>query len=193
MALGDAVSYDDLILRFPLLYSNSVTEHARRLGLDPAQVLALIRIESAFRADARSPAGAVGLMQLMPDTARATAPAAGITFKDPASLLDAASNVALGTQYLHAMIERFHGNFAMAAAAYNAGPRRVWQWQTNGCVAAERWIEMIPFSETRGYVRRAIFTAAIYQWRLQRPIMKLDAVMTPIPPRDATDSHACAR
>ena len=192
-ALADGVSYDDLSLRFPLLFTDSAISEARHHGLDPARVLAIMRIESAFRSDARSPAGALGLMQLMPQTARETARAAGRAFNGPAELVDAAANIALGTHYLHAMLERFHGNFALAAAAYNAGPHRVWQWQTAECVAAERWIEMIPFSETRGYVRRAIFTAAIYQWRLQRPIMKLDAVMTPIPPRDATDSHACAR
>ena len=189
--LGMANAYDDLSLRFPLLYTELARKHAARRGLDPARVLAIIRAESAFNPSVRSPVGAVGLMQLMPTTGRETARSAGLRFDSEKSLLDPATNIALGTAYLRQMLARYDGNFAMAAAAYNAGPSRVRQWQGDQCVATERWIESIPFTETRGYVRRALFYAAIYQRRLERPIMKLQSVMPPIPPRDARGSDVC--
>ena len=191
LVLGMANAYDDLPLRFPLLYTELARKHAVRRGLDPARVLAIIRAESAFNPSARSPVGAIGLMQLMPATGRATARSAGLRFDSAKSLLDPATNIALGTVYLQQMLARYDGNFAMAAAAYNAGPGRVRQWQGDQCVATERWIESIPFTETRGYVRRALFYAAIYQRRLERPIMKLQSVMPPIPPRDARGSDVC--
>ena len=189
--LGMASAYDDLALRFPILYADLARKHAARRELDPARVLAIIRSESAFNPSARSPVGALGLMQLMPQTARETARSAGVRLDKPSALLDPGTNIALGTTYLRQMLARYNGNFAMAAAAYNAGPGRVRQWQGSQCVPSERWIESIPFTETRGYVRRALFYAAIYQRRLERPIMKLTTVMPPIPARDARATEPC--
>ena len=191
-ALGMANAYDDLTLRFPLRYAELAHQYAARHKLDPARVLAIIRSESAFNAAARSPVGALGLMQLMPQTARETARSAGVRLDSPHALLEPSTNIALGTTYLRQMLARYDGNFAMAAAAYNAGPGRVRQWQGSQCVPSERWIESIPFTETRGYVRRALFYAAIYQRRLERPIMKLAAIMPAIPPRDARGATACS-
>jgi soluble lytic murein transglycosylase len=130
-------------------------------------------------------------MQLMPQTARETARSAGVRLDKPSALLDPGTNIALGTTYMRQMLARYNGNFAMAAAAYNAGPGRVRQWQGSQCVPSERWIESIPFTETRGYVRRALFYAAIYQRRLERPIMKLTTIMPPIPARDARVTEPC--
>ena len=189
--LGMANAYDDLSLRFPLLYTDLARKHANRHSLDPARVMAIMRAESAFNPIVRSPVGALGLMQLMPATGRETAGRAGVRFDNARSLLDPATNIALGTVYLNQMLKRYDGNFAMAAAAYNAGPGRVRQWQGDQCIATERWVETIPFTETRGYVRRAFFYAAIYQRRLERPIMKLQSVMLPIPPRDRRGPAVC--
>jgi len=188
-ALGMANAYDDLTVRFPILYAELARKHAARHALDPARVLAIIRSESAFDPVARSPVGALGLMQVMPQTGRETARSAGLRLDSPKALLEPGVNIAIGTAYLRQMMARYDGNFAMAAAAYNAGPGRVRQWQGSQCVPSERWIESIPFTETRGYVRRALFYAAIYQRRLERPIMKLSTVMPPIPPRDARGSE----
>lgn len=191
-ALGMANAYDDLEIRFPLLYTELARKHAARRNLDVARVMAIIRSESAFNAGARSPVGALGLMQLMPQTARETARSASVRFDNPKALLEAGTNIALGTTYLAQMLARYDGNFAMAAAAYNAGPGRVRQWQGTQCMSSERWIEAIPFSETRGYVRRALFYAAIYQRRLKLPVMKLNQVMPAIPARDGSDAQGCA-
>ncbi len=191
-ALAAANAYDDLTLRFPLLFKDPIGKYAHARGLDAARVLAIVRAESAFNPGARSPAGALGLMQLMPETAKLTARRAGIRHTGGGALFEPAHNIALGTHYLAQMLARYDGNFAMAAAAYNAGPGRVRQWQRDECVPTERWIETIPFLETRGYARRALFYAALYQRRLGQPVMKLSRVMPPVPPRGAAASTCAA-
>lgn len=131
-------------------------------------------------------------MQLMPQTARETARSAGVRFDNP----NASPKPAPISRWDHlsrADAARDHGNFAMAAAAYNAGPGRVRQWQGAQCVPSERWIEAIPFTETRGYVRRALFYAAIYQRRLKLPNHpKSNQVMPAIPARDGSAAQGCA-
>ena len=139
---------------------------------------------------ARSPAGALA-MQLMPATARETARRIGLRLDHLAQLERPADNIALGSAYLAQMIGRFGGNFVMAAAAYNAGPHRVGQWQGDACRTAETWIDTIPFTETRRYVRRALFYAAVYEWRLGREITRLADVMPPIPAAGAADAAQC--
>lgn len=190
-ALGQARSYDDLTVRFPLLHTDAAATQARRRGLDPARVMAIIRSESAFAREARSVAGALGLMQLLPGTARETAHRIGLTYTGNAQLFEPHTNIALGTAYLSQVQGRFGGSFVMAAAAYNAGPGRVRQWQGPDCIAAERWIEMIPFAETKAYVRRALFYTAIYQWRMGRKITRLEAMMGAIPARGSSEAADC--
>jgi len=190
-ALGRARSYDDLELRFPVIHAELAEKYAVQRQLDPARVMALIRSESAFVVDARSPAGALGLMQLMPATAREMARRTGLRLDRLERLYEPAVNIALGTAYLERMLARYDGNFAMAAAAYNAGPHRVRQWQGGDCAAADIWIDTIPFTETRRYVRRAYFYAAVYEWRLGRDITPLSSVMPPIPAARSNDISDC--
>ncbi|MEQ8496117.1 MAG: transglycosylase SLT domain-containing protein [Gammaproteobacteria bacterium] len=190
-ALGRARSYDDLELRFPVDHAVLAEKYAVQRGLDPARVMALIRSESAFVIDARSPAGALGLMQLMPATAREMARRTGLRLARLEQLYEPAVNIALGTAYLERMLARYDGNFAMAAAAYNAGPLRVRQWRGSSCTAADLWIDTIPFTETRRYVRRALFYAAVYEWRLGRDITRLTDVMPAIPAAGTNDISDC--
>ena len=174
LALGKAKSYDDLSIRFPLNHADLVRRYAAKRGLESSVIYSIIRSESAFMADARSPAGALGLMQLMPATGRETARRIGAPLKSARELLIPAKNVTIGTAYLKQMLNRFDGNFAMAAAAYNAGPHRVKAWRPeSGCVPADIWIDTIPFTETRRYVRRASFYTAVYDWRLNDTIKPL--------------------
>jgi len=137
----------------------------------PAEAIvhSIIRQESQFAVDIRSPAGALGLMQLMPGTASDTARRMGFPH-DPARLyLDAGYNMQLGAQYLGDQLNRFGNNLILAAAAYNAGPGRAVQWiERYGDPRSPRvdlidWIETIPFSETRNYVMRIAEAAAVYQ------------------------------
>ncbi|MEM7541518.1 MAG: transglycosylase SLT domain-containing protein [Pseudomonadota bacterium] len=183
-ALGSAQSYDDLELRFPLMYVDQVLNFATARKLKPARMLAIIRSESAFIPDVRSPAGALGLMQLMPATAREMANQTGIKLPSAKTLYQPAKNIALGSAYLAQMLRRFNDNFAMAAAAYNAGPHRVRQWRSRkACIPLKLWVDTIPFTETRRYVRRAFFYTAVYQWRLGEDIDRLVDQFSPIPPR----------
>lgn len=190
-ALGRAESYDDLHLRFPIVYSDLGEEYAERRGLDAARVFAIIRSESAFMADARSPAGALGLMQILPQTARETAKRIGMRFNSAKVLRKPKPNIAIGTAYLKQMLDRYDGNFVMAAAAYNAGPHRVRRWRRDSCTASDRWIDMIPFTETRRYVRRALFYTTVYEWRLERKLTRLDSVMFPVPAKKASSTADC--
>lgn len=134
-------------------------------------IFAVIRQESAFNARALSPAGAQGLMQLMPGTARTVATKAGVGYA-PASLVnDPEYNISLGRAYLGSLLSRFDGSYVLSLAAYNAGPNRVDQWlQSNGDPrigknAAVDWIELIPFNETRNYVQRCLESLQVYRAR----------------------------
>ena len=129
---------------------------------------AITRQESQFDREAMSPVGARGLMQLMPGTARETAPRAGVVY-DLASLTqDTQANMRLGATYFAQMMDRFGGSYVLAVAAYNAGPGRVNQWlRANGDprlpgADVVGWIEAIPISETRGYVQRVLENAVVY-------------------------------
>jgi peptidoglycan lytic transglycosylase len=174
-------NYDDLKLRFPLDHHDSVRRHARDNKLDTGQVFAVIRQESAFNSDARSPVGAMGLMQLMPGTGRLTAKRDGIPYSGAGTLLDVDRNIQLGTSYLRQMMERFSGNPVLATAAYNAGPQRVERWLPEaGSDPAAIWIAGIPFTETRNYVQSVLTYAAIYDWRMQRSIRPLKKRMPPV-------------
>ncbi len=190
-ALGHARSWNDLELRFPLLHQELAIEYGQRRKLSPAQILAITRSESAFVVDARSPAGALGLMQLMPATARETARSIGLKLGNMRQLHDPRTNVALGSAYLARLLGRYGGSFVMAAAAYNAGPHRVRQWQNAACTPADVWIDTIPFTETRRYVRRALFYTAVYEWRLQREVTRLRSVMPPVPAAGSNQTADC--
>jgi soluble lytic murein transglycosylase len=158
---------DDLSLRFPLAYSQPVTEQARERQIDPAVVYGLIRRESAFDPSAKSPAGALGLMQLMPATGETVARRLNEAWQSERSLLDPGLNVRYGTAYLRGLVDRFGGHLALAAAGYNAGPGRAERWRPLArTVPADVWIEAIPFNETRQYVSAVLSYAAIYRQRL---------------------------
>ena len=139
--------------------------------VDPALVTAIARQESQFYARAQSPAGALGLLQLMPGTAAAMARRTGIAFGKWRLLTDPVYNVTLGRAYLDVQLERW-GEPALAVAAYNAGPKRVEQWITRygdprgkGLHRLLDWIELIPFSETRNYVQRVLEGRNVYRVR----------------------------
>ena len=175
---------DDLELRFPVAYDDIVQSASSRNDLSPAMVYAIIRQESAFMADARSSAGALGLMQLMPHTGRMLMRSAGRKLRSRRQLLDPNLNVNLGTRYIRSLLAKSGGNFVLAAASYNAGLSRARSWlPANGEVEAAVWIDNIPFRETRRYVRRVLAYGAIYEHRLGRRQTRLSALMPPVPAR----------
>lgn len=163
--------WNQLAVRFPIAYREEVYEIANDTQLDPTLIYAIARQESAFDAAALSPVGAMGLMQLMPQTAKFTARISGIKHAQKHELLDAAHNIRLGSHYLNHLLQKFNGNRILAAAAYNAGPHRVDRWLSPR--GQERpvdiWIETIPFRETRHYVQNVLCFQVIYGYRLGVP------------------------
>ncbi len=162
---------DDLELRFPLAFTDIVQDVASNVGkksaLDTYLVLAVARQESHFSHDAKSHAGAMGLMQLLPSTAEATARKAGVPYRRSWDLLNPSTNITLGAHYLNSLLNRFDNNRFLAAAAYNAGPTRVSTWlkDTNKKLPFDVWIETIPYSETRKYVQNVLSYSVIYAYR----------------------------
>jgi soluble lytic murein transglycosylase len=152
--------------------------HARQQQINPAWAFAIIRQESAFTDDARSHAGAMGLMQLLPRTAREVARSLQLRFSRN-DLLDAGTNVRLGINYLKTVKDKFKGNDVLATAAYNAGDFRVRQWlPKDGIIPADVWVETVPFDETRDYLQRVMTYTVIYEQRLgQRPVPLLERML----------------
>jgi soluble lytic murein transglycosylase len=132
-------------------------------------LLAIVRQESAFSADAESAAGARGLMQLMPATAKRIAGELHLPFSLVRLSADGLYNVTLGRSYLERMLDGFGGSYPLAIAAYNAGPSRVAEWLRDfgdprgGSIGMVTWIEMIPFNETRNYVQHVLENLQIYR------------------------------
>jgi soluble lytic murein transglycosylase len=172
--------WDDLELRFPLRHRTLVDRYADERQLDPAWVYGVLRQESAFTADVRSSAGAVGLMQLMPATARRVAREYKMAAPSDKALIDPETNISLGTGYLRMMLDDLSSNRILATAAYNAGPHRVKRWLPPDTMDADIWIELIPFRETRLYVQRVMAYAAIYERRLGETPTRLSKRMRDI-------------
>jgi soluble lytic murein transglycosylase len=140
---------------------------------EKALVYAIARQESLFNASAASPAGALGLMQLMPATARETAGTYGLAYSRDRLTADPAYNAALGSAHLGELIREFGDAYALVFAAYNAGRSRVYQWlkrfgdPRRGEVDPVDWVEMIPFTETRNYVQRVMEGLQVYRATLK--------------------------
>jgi soluble lytic murein transglycosylase len=175
--------WDDLEIRFPLAYRDLAAEQAWQIGIEPDWIQAVMRQESVFARTIASPAGAVGLMQLMPATAGEVAAELGRPQPSRWDLLDAERNITLGSAYLTRMRDRF-GHAALATAAYNAGPARVERWLPETCMDADLWIARIPFAETRGYVERVLSYRIIYADRLGLEPRRLREFLPPVPGRD---------
>ena len=176
--------WSDLSLRFPLAHRELVFNTAKQESLDPALIYGVIRQESAFMVDARSAAGALGLMQLMPGTGRQTARALRLRYPGSRVLLQSDHNVRIGSAYLRKLLDRFDGSPVLATAAYNAGPRRVVGWlPEQDSLEAPLWLNRIPLRETREYVRRVLAFATVFDWRLQRPATRLSDRLPEVPAR----------
>lgn len=164
-------AWDHLAMRFPLAYREQFHTAAREQGLDVNWIYALARQESAFRHDARSHRGAVGLLQLLPATARQTARETGMPYNNLTTLLDPQANIQLGTAHLSKLLKEFDNNRILATAAYNAGTHRVRQWlgEDTADLDSDIWVETMPYHETRQYVRRVMAYTVIYGYRRGEP------------------------
>lgn len=172
-AAAESSEKNNLSLRFPRAFAASITHAAQSAQLDSDWVFALIRQESAFRADASSPVGAIGLMQLMPATARHVAQKSKISLPNLSSLKMPEQNVRLGTLYLSEIYQSLNNNVFAATAAYNAGPSRAQEWlKTQSGLSAAEWIETIPIPETQDYVKNIMTYRAIYRFQNQAQVTR---------------------
>jgi soluble lytic murein transglycosylase len=144
--------------------------------VDRALVYAVVRQESAFNHQATSHAGALGLMQLMPSTAQATARSAQLPFSLQRLTDDPHYNATLGAQHLGDLLDRLDRSYILTFVGYNAGPGRAKQWikaygdPRGGAVDPVDWIERIPFDETRGYVQKVMENLQVYRSRIGYPL-----------------------
>ncbi|WP_038052181.1 transglycosylase SLT domain-containing protein [Thioalkalivibrio sp. ALJ1] len=178
-----ARAWDDIELRFPLAFDDLIVAGAREQAIDPAWAMAIARQESAFLYDVRSGAGALGVMQVMPATGRSIASAAGVRVNSDWDILDPATNARLGTYYLRRNLDRFGGHSMLSSAAYNAGAHRVRSWlPEDRAMDPDIWAELIPFSETRDYIRRVFAYRILYAVRLGQEPPSLATLLYPVTP-----------
>lgn len=175
--------WDDIELRFPVDYLPQVQGNGERQQLQPAIILGLMRQESMLDKNAQSAVGARGLMQIMPKTGQQVASELREQWLSEAGLFNADTNIRYGAYYFKKLLNRFNGHFALAIAAYNAGPANVAKWlPTDKSVPADVWMETIPFKETRKYVASVLSYSVIYQQRLQTGALKIKELLWDIVP-----------
>lgn len=158
---------NQLFLRFPLAYRQTVATYAKNYQLPAELIYAIIRQESEFREDAVSSAGAHGLMQLMPLTAKIVSKIEKIPYHDKNQLFTSQKNINIGTAYLKQLAKRFKNHPTLMIAAYNAGPKQVVYWLKNHPInELDIWIETLPWVETRNYLKNVIAFYTVYQYRM---------------------------
>jgi len=158
-------------LRFPVAFTAIFEQAGANGNVDALDLMAIARRESAFYPQAESRAGALGLMQLMPSTARQVAKKMGVSYRR-GQLLEPHYNVILGSHYYQSLLTRFDGHRPKALAGYNAGPHRVVRWSKSK-LPVDQWIDSLPFKETREYVQAVLAYAVIYRKRAGQPAMLL--------------------
>lgn len=166
VSVAKTKDWNQVGLRFPLHYQDLIKKYAGENEISPAWVYGVTRRESAFDANIVSSAKAKGLMQLIPPTAREVARKLDLPTLDKKDLFIPSKNIQLGSAYLKELLNKFDGNYVKASAAYNAGPYRIPRWLPDSELEASRWIESIPFSETRKYVRAVMAYTTIYDYKL---------------------------
>ena len=182
--------FNDYDLLYPRPFDADVRSASRRTGLPEELIYAIIRQESLFRPDAASSAGAIGLMQLLPETARVTARRAGLPVPTRAQLIIPAVNIPLGSEFLASLVQRFDGETALAAAGYNAGPNAARRWLPADPMDLDVWVENIPFNETRAYVQRVAWHALVFAWLVDRKPREVKYWLRDMQPAPSTAATA---
>jgi soluble lytic murein transglycosylase len=157
--------FNDYRLLYPLPYKEEISAAAAATRVGRPLLYGLMRQESLFRDDVVSASGAIGLAQVLPETARRAAAIRQWPEPDRADLFDAAVNIRLGAATLGTFLDRFDSQLPVALAAYNAGPNAAERWLPTRPVDADIWLENIPYNETRAYVRRVLWHALVFAWR----------------------------
>jgi soluble lytic murein transglycosylase len=177
------VEEHDFNLRYLAPYRDVLKRETAQLDLDEAWVYGLIRQESRFLANAKSHAGAGGLMQLMPKTAQWVARKLNLKDWRWSRVTEVETNVSLGTWYLRHVLDTLDGQPVLASAAYNAGPGRARAWRPGTAVEGAVYAETIPFNETRDYVKKVMANATYYAHSLGQLAQPLKQRLSTIGPR----------
>ena len=180
----------DFGLRYLMPFREHFTAAARDQAADEALLLSVARQESRFAPDIVSSAGAVGLMQLMPPTARWVAKQMGRNDYRSSQIGELATNTQFGAFYFKYWQDRLEGMPALAAAAYNAGPNRAQAWRNGAPLEGAIWVESIPFNETRDYVKKVLANAMFYARELDQPYIPLSTRLGTVPPRGSVGDNA---
>jgi soluble lytic murein transglycosylase len=181
LQLGKQASYRNLAVHSSAFPTSAIPASAKTGAVEKPMVYAIARQESLFNPAAVSSAGARGLLQLMPATAKAMAKSVGVAFSQDRLTSDPAYNAQLGAAFLGKLHESYGGSFIMTFAAYNAGPSRVTAWikqygdPRDPNVDAVNWIERIPFTETRNYVQRVMENYQVYRARLGAKALTIES------------------
>lgn len=177
--------FNDYALLYPRPFDRQVRAAAQLSRLPPELIYSVMRQESLYRTDAVSAAGARGLLQLLPDTARRTARAWKQPRPKPEALFDPDVAIVLGAAHLSKLIERFGGQTVVALAAYNAGPNAAARWIPPQPVESDVWIENIPYNETRTYVQRIVWHNLVFSWLKTGEPQKAEGWLLPVGPSSA--------
>ncbi|HVN36437.1 MAG TPA: transglycosylase SLT domain-containing protein [Casimicrobiaceae bacterium] len=176
-------SRHDFGLRYMTPFRDEFVQAAREQGVEAALLFGIARQESRFASDIVSSAGAVGLMQLMPPTARWVAKQLNRADYRPSQIADVQVNTQFGAFYFRYWLDRLDGVPALAAAAYNAGPNRAQAWRGGSTLEGAVWVETIPFNETRDYVKRVLANTVLYAYMLNQAYMPLSKRLGYVSPR----------
>ncbi|KGQ30888.1 lytic murein transglycosylase [Gallibacterium genomosp. 2] len=175
-----AKAWDYLRLRLPLAYLDWFSINMADKTISNSFAMAIARQESAWRPNVRSSANAIGLMQLLPSTAKATAQQANYSIQRANNLTDPLGNILLGTAHLQQLAQKYGNNRLLIAAAYNAGANRVDRWlnENEGKLSMAEFIASIPFYETRNYVQNVVSYDYYYQLLLKQELKKFSKTET---------------
>ncbi|HVT63213.1 MAG TPA: transglycosylase SLT domain-containing protein, partial [Legionellaceae bacterium] len=169
LSSSDEALFNQLSLRFPFHYQSIIQQFSEQYRIPTALIYAIIRQESTFQEDIQSQAGAYGLMQVLPRTAKMIAKSAKMAYFKPNDLFFPKTNIQFGVAYLKLLSHQFHAHPLLMAAAYNAGPKQVQHWiKHHPPKDIDIWIETLPWQETRNYLKNIIAFYAVYQYKLHQ-------------------------
>lgn len=172
--------FNDYALLYPRPFDREVHDAARTAALEPELIYGVLRQESLYRTEAVSSAGAYGLLQLLPATARRTAQHLKRPKPKVAELFIPGVNVTLGAGQLRMLLDRFGDQTPVALAGYNAGPNAAARWLPPQAIDPDIWIENIPYNETRGYVQRVLWHSIVFGWLRSNEAQRTDAWLASI-------------
>lgn len=175
--------FNDYEILYPQPYDAEVAAAARFSGVPDELIYGVMRQESLYRSDAVSSAGARGLMQMLPETARRTARHWKRPTPRTQDLFDPRTNVLLGAAHLRELIDRFNGQTVVALAGYNAGPGASTRWLPARSIESDIWIENIPYNETRNYVQRILWHHLVFSWLRTGEPQKTSAWLANVMPK----------